>query len=272
MAHSSEVIYGVQLLDDLHNYFPDILYNNSRFRNVQDILSYITLTTRTRFNLYNVGRNRYYPPTSRRNTVHMQNDNTDNKVDDDNEESSDSDDNINMNTTSNNAHARGSSPDPVRVSATVRTIPTTDMYTTLEPMVFQVPLDLGRGATRRAGVTGAHMDEVTSSLNLINSLTSLFTVGGGGLSSSFLNPVEVRPTNEQIQNATRIFNMTIRNEDDVCAICQDDMNIGNSIREIQACHHKFHRTCIDTWFSRNVHCPVCRHDIRETVAESSTTH
>lgn len=262
MAHSSEIIYGVQLLDDLHNYFPDILYNNSRFRSIQDILSYITLTTRTRFNLYNMGRNRYYPSISRRNTVHTNtNTHTDNKVEEDQE---DSDDNIN-----DNAYARGSSPIPVRVSATLHTIPPTEMYTTVEPLLFQVPISTG--ATRHVDVTSTQMDEVTSSLNLINSLTSLFNIGGGGLSSSFLNPVIVHPTNEQIRNATRIFNMTIRNEDDVCAICQDDMNIGNSIREIQACHHKFHRTCIDTWFSRNVHCPVCRHDIRDMDTNSTST-
>jgi hypothetical protein len=267
MAHSSEVIYGVQLLDDLHNYFPDILYNNSQFRNVQDILSYITLTTRTRFNLYNMGRNRYYPSTSRRNTVHAHmntNTHTDNKVEEDQGDQEDSDDNMN-----DSAYARGSSPTPVRVSATLHTIPATEMYTTVEPLLFQIPINTE--ATRRAGVPSTHMDEVTSSLNLINSLTSLFNIGGGGLSSSFLNPVVVHPTNEQIQNATRIFNMTIRNEDDVCAICQDDMNIGNSIREIQACHHKFHRTCIDTWFSRNVHCPVCRHDIRDINSSPSNT-
>jgi hypothetical protein len=33
--------YNVQLFDDLHNYLPDILYNPQRFRNVQDVLSYI---------------------------------------------------------------------------------------------------------------------------------------------------------------------------------------------------------------------------------------
>lgn len=34
-------IYNIQLLNDLHNHFPDILYNPSRFRNIQDLLGYI---------------------------------------------------------------------------------------------------------------------------------------------------------------------------------------------------------------------------------------
>lgn len=37
----SENEYGIGLLDDLHNFFPDILYNRGRFHNVQDLLHYI---------------------------------------------------------------------------------------------------------------------------------------------------------------------------------------------------------------------------------------
>ena len=38
---ASQNIYSVQLLNDLHNYFPDLLYNFRRFQNVQDVLGYI---------------------------------------------------------------------------------------------------------------------------------------------------------------------------------------------------------------------------------------
>jgi hypothetical protein len=41
------------------------------------------------------------------------------------------------------------------------------------------------------------------------------------------------------------------------------MSAGHSVRRLNRCGHTFHTTCIDTWFQRNVHCPVCRHDIRE---------
>ncbi len=34
-------IYSIQFLNDLHNHFPDILYNPGRFRNVQDLLDYV---------------------------------------------------------------------------------------------------------------------------------------------------------------------------------------------------------------------------------------
>jgi hypothetical protein len=50
-----EEIYYVRLLDDLHNYFPDILYQPHRFQNVQDVLQYISNQTQREFNLFNRG-------------------------------------------------------------------------------------------------------------------------------------------------------------------------------------------------------------------------
>ena len=35
------VQYGITLLDDIHNYFPDLLYNQQRFNNVRDVLTYL---------------------------------------------------------------------------------------------------------------------------------------------------------------------------------------------------------------------------------------
>lgn len=52
-------VYEIPLLDDIHNYFPDILYNSSRFVGVQELLHYIQEQTRTRFNLFDYGRRQY---------------------------------------------------------------------------------------------------------------------------------------------------------------------------------------------------------------------
>jgi hypothetical protein len=51
-------MYGVQLFDDIHNYLPDILYNPSRFRNVQDLLQYI-ITSAQLVTPYNRGLREY---------------------------------------------------------------------------------------------------------------------------------------------------------------------------------------------------------------------
>jgi hypothetical protein len=92
----------------------------------------------------------------------------------------------------------------------------------------------------------------------------LGTGGMGGINiNSFLNErVAVYPTNEEIENASITTRATGR-QDDICAICQDDIDTNQNIRRLTHCNHYFHRDCIDTWFRSNVHCPTCRHDIRE---------
>lgn len=50
-----EVIYGVGLLDDVHNYFPALLYEHSRFQNITQVFHYIRHQMNSRFNLYALG-------------------------------------------------------------------------------------------------------------------------------------------------------------------------------------------------------------------------
>lgn len=52
-------VYEVPLLDDIHNYFPDILYNSSRFTSVPILLAYVQEQVRSRFNLFDYGRRQY---------------------------------------------------------------------------------------------------------------------------------------------------------------------------------------------------------------------
>jgi len=51
-----ETVYNVGLLDDIHNYFPDILYRPSRFATVPDLLLYVQQSVQRRFNLLEYGR------------------------------------------------------------------------------------------------------------------------------------------------------------------------------------------------------------------------
>jgi len=85
---------------------------------------------------------------------------------------------------------------------------------------------------------------------------------------SIWDSVPVRPTREQIDAASAIE--IVDSEEDMCAICQDRMQAGSEARALNACDHRFHVGCIDTWFQRDVHCPVCRHDIREEAEETPT--
>jgi len=74
--------------------------------------------------------------------------------------------------------------------------------------------------------------------------------------------VIVRPTHDTINNTTEVLTATVRGD---CSICQDAYEVGASIRKILFCQHAFHTACIDTWFTRDVRCPMCRHDIRSPV-------
>jgi hypothetical protein len=51
-----QTIYNVSLLDDIHNYFPDILYHPSRFSTVRELLLYFQQCVQRRFNLLEYGR------------------------------------------------------------------------------------------------------------------------------------------------------------------------------------------------------------------------
>jgi len=52
--------YTIGLLNDLHNYFPDILYADvNRFPTVQSVLEYIRFEARTRHDLYSNARSHH---------------------------------------------------------------------------------------------------------------------------------------------------------------------------------------------------------------------
>jgi len=50
-----QVVYGVGVLDDIHNYFPSLLYDQGRFQTLPQVLSYVRSQMNTRFNLFAYG-------------------------------------------------------------------------------------------------------------------------------------------------------------------------------------------------------------------------
>jgi len=59
MADDYVSVYNVGLLDDIHNYFPALLYDTGRFQNVANVFSYVRNQLDTRFNLYRHGASLY---------------------------------------------------------------------------------------------------------------------------------------------------------------------------------------------------------------------
>jgi hypothetical protein len=77
-----------------------------------------------------------------------------------------------------------------------------------------------------------------------------------------LSPVIVRPSQQQIQNATEEINNT-ETSHLICPITQENFEENTSIIRITHCQHCFSREALLNWFNRSVLCPVCRYDIRD---------
>jgi hypothetical protein len=257
--------YGISLLDDLHNYFPDTLYNSSRFTNVQQLLNYIQLMTRRRFNLYDNALTQYNNETR---------------------------DNINNYSTSiPQTYIRRP---PVYYTthyptATATTNINTQVNTTSDINTNSMS-DNATNTTEISDATNTTQTNLSSAartIRTLNDILSLFsatqpytdnTIDYATIIST-LEPVIIAPTQSQIQEATRLYTYNIHdinnhnisndnleqtntNNNDICSICQYNFTNGDEVREIMYCHHSFHNQCISTWFRLNTKCPICRHDIR----------
>jgi len=244
MANNTN-IYPIQLLNDLHNWFPDVLYNPGRFRTVQDLLEYIRqgadVNPYTRGLQIYRGRttpltssvNRqpsYTTPPARSTRVPVIHTPARAAVGATNTAQ------INEFNNLNNLNNVFSNMITTPITTSVRTFPLETLFT----------------------------DEIS-----MNMLSQLLTPT---LQSFLSQTVQVAPTAEELRNATTVLSAPHTFEDN-CAICQDLMEETQQLRRINHCGHSFHKQCIDTWFGTNVHCPTCRHDIREvsTAPEPTTT-
>jgi hypothetical protein len=211
--------YGVQLLDDIHNYFPALLYDSRRFRTVQDVLQYVITNTQNRFNLFQRGQ-RNYNQTPRNTPLVTPDEYVTETID------------ITPLFTSRFARP----PTNITRPATAATATS---------RIFNIPFNLS---------TGNEMSDVYE---------ELFSSLRGLASTANLDPVIVHPTTLQIDAATELSMANSQQEGELCSICQDRYTEGQAIRKIRHCSHAFHKSCIDEWFERNVHCPICRYDIRD---------
>jgi hypothetical protein len=92
--------------------------------------------------------------------------------------------------------------------------------------------------------------------NLASSINTIF--------QNFLDPVQIFPTQIQIENATRIvrFADIVRPINNSCPITMDSFGDNNFVSVIRECNHIFNTDSLNNWFRSNCRCPVCRYDIR----------
>ena len=91
-----------------------------------------------------------------------------------------------------------------------------------------------------------------------------------GVFNNRYQDVVVRPTTEQILNATEEITFELPNvvnglstSHSRCPITLEDFTDGELVTRIRHCGHTFQQHAIANWFNSNVRCPVCRYDIRE---------
>ena len=84
-----------------------------------------------------------------------------------------------------------------------------------------------------------------------------------------LTPVVVRPTPQQIANATESVIDFSQIENANCPIAQRLFRENDSVTRIRYCGHHFLTDHLNTWFTRSVICPVCRYDIRTAITQSN---
>jgi hypothetical protein len=88
-----------------------------------------------------------------------------------------------------------------------------------------------------------------------------------GILNSFFQPVTIRPTSIQIENATSntVYGEIIDPINTSCPISLENFIETSEVTMIKHCKHIFNTQSLMSWFSSNCKCPVCRYDIRSYV-------
>lgn len=113
------------------------------------------------------------------------------------------------------------------------------------------------------------MNEYTIPRNRRNNTSDeLFTQ----ILNNFLQPVQIYPTQSQIESATRRVRYCdiSRPINTSCPISMEDFNDNDMVTVIRHCGHTFHTESLLNWFRSNCRCPVCRYDIRDYNTTSSS--
>jgi len=91
------------------------------------------------------------------------------------------------------------------------------------------------------------------------------------LLQNFLQPVNIYPSQTQIEIATRTMRYSdISNPPNTsCPISMEEFNDDDQVSLIRQCGHIFMSQCLNNWFRTNCSCPVCRYDIRNYNSNTS---
>jgi hypothetical protein len=213
-------LYSIPLLRDLHDHFPDLLYRPERFRSVSDVLQYVIRVANQ--SPYRRGRQQFMSSFEE----------------------------IPIRSPSFMPFPAPTMPSaPAAPAAPVAPAPPSAGSTSsvLSHMVFDIFSDTN---------VPSSMDPQL--IQFLGSLGSVFQNMEAPIGASSASSGAVGLTADIITRSTHLETAQ-QTQEDQCAICQDHMTEGQSLRTILHCHHVFHQTCIDVWFQTHATCPTCRH-------------
>lgn len=247
--------YGVSLLDDIDSHLPELLYNQSRFRTIGDVLDYVYEAAigsneeyyLSRMSQQRRGREEVNLDVLRQAgelIVDVGEDESESEDEEDEEDEAEDDD-----ADAGAETETGSEPRRffLRFREQEEAEDTSDRPT----------------QRRRIGLDATVPTFLQSLLIIPPSANQASRTRVEATLREFFEPVPIVPTQEQIASSSVLYNSVDDTEDTRCSICQDDIHFGEEVRSLLHCDHFFHRGCIDLWLQSSVRCPLCRHDIRE---------
>jgi len=133
------------------------------------------------------------------------------------------------------------------------------------------------GAGAAAGTAGAREVADASLTPLVDNIFNdiMFDSLRRGLSIEHLNintstELFVGLNNNNNNNQEEGTGEGMEEERDSCCICREHFENSSIIRKINSCGHKFHLSCIDTWFQTHHTCPMCRVSVRIVIPSGNT--
>ena len=108
-----------------------------------------------------------------------------------------------------------------------------------------------------------------SNNNTNTNINEILNQAFSGLLDTPLNPVVVRASPEVISQATENLLFSELPNDiqryQSCPVSHEPFTDNTEITRIRSCGHYFSRPAFRQWFDINVHCPICRQDIRDNI-------
>jgi hypothetical protein len=136
-------------------------------------------------------------------------------------------------------------------------------YTTNSLLALNVTIEYEQGMF---SLTGSIRDLVAYLLN--PGLSNILTNIANTYNDEHLENVHIRLTKQEFKEKVRVCRVKKSDAIETCSICQEDMAL-YAFKGVTSCGHHFHKRCISDWstkFCEKPHCPLCRHDIREPMA------